>query len=81
MTRSRNNWPAVAGTSVVHGDDLSLGLVLGLKVLDPLPGSALGLVEQVPAAGAYLSTAEAVSSEEASSCFVCRYSLCWSITR
>ena len=54
---------------VVHGDDLSLGLVLGLKVLDPLPGAALGLVEQVPAAGAYLSTAEAVSSEEASSVF------------
>ena len=54
---------------VVHGDDLSLGLVLGLKVLDPLPGPALGLVEQVPAAGVYLSTAEAVSSEEASSVF------------
>ena len=53
----------------VHRDDLSLGLVLGLKVLDPLPGAALGLVEQVPAAGAYLSMAETVSSEEASSVF------------
>ena len=38
----------------VHGDDLSLGLVLGLKVLDPLPGPALGLVEQVPAGGGVL---------------------------